>query len=119
MDNTTDNNIHLGKNTAIVSDAIKNYKPKLHTPMEAKLSKPLKLIPVTERLPEEDQDVIGWNGKQLVAAKYVKRNVLVSEDPYVTEFKGQFQVEKYPCELDRSITTYWIEITHWMPANID
>jgi hypothetical protein len=118
MDNTTDNNIHLGINTALISDAIKNYKPKLYTKMEVKLSKPLNLIPITERLPDVDQDVIGWNGTKLVAAKYVMGNEVVSENPFTTELRGCFQVEKYPCERDRTLVTYWVEITHWMPAII-
>lgn len=79
----------------------------------------MKLIPITQRLPEEDQDVIAWNGKKLVAAKYVKRNFLVSQDPFVTEMRGQFQIEKYTSEGDRSIVANWVGITHWMPAIIE
>lgn len=61
----------------------------------------LTLIPVTEKMPDEDQDVIAWTGKCLVAAKYNR---------------GEFQTEKYPSSMDRSIVTYWVGITHWMPA---
>lgn len=79
----------------------------------------MKLIPITERLPEIDQDVIVWNCKKLVAAKYVMRNMLISKEPYVAEMQGQFETEKYPSEMDRAITTYWIGVTHWMPAIIE
>lgn len=74
----------------------------------------LKLIPLTERYPEPNQDVIAYNSDSnlLVAAKFVK-------EPY--REKGRFQVEKYVNTYDRSIVTYWLEedITHWMPAKIN
>jgi len=80
----------------------------------------MKLIPITEALPEVDQDVIVWNGTKLAAAKYVRTNYVVSVDPNQTKKKEdfQFQVEKYPSHMDRSIITYWSAVTHWMPANI-
>jgi len=79
----------------------------------------MKLIPVTERLPEIDQDVIAFNGKRLVAAKYVKRLHVVSQEPFKVEDRGDFQVEKYPGNMDRAISSTWVGITHWMPAIID
>lgn len=78
----------------------------------------LALIPLTERTPNEDQDVIGWNGVRLVAAKYVKRLYASDSDHTKVEEVFMFQTEKYPCELDRSITTFWRDITHWMPATL-
>jgi hypothetical protein len=111
---SSDSNIHLGKDTTLKPDS--DFEFTVYSSDEAKLLKPLKLIPITEHLPEENQDVIGWNGKKLVAAKYVTKDVLIDEKTYATESKGIFQVEKYSCELDRTVTTYWNEITHWMPA---
>jgi len=78
----------------------------------------MRLIPITESLPEENQDVIGYNGKRLVAAKYVKRNYFNTETKG-TEYRGVFEVEKYPGPMDRAITSTWMDITHWMPAQID
>jgi hypothetical protein len=80
---------------------------------------PLTLIPITEKLPADDQDVIVWNGSKLAAAKYIKLRYLKSEKTLETEMRGVFQVEKYPGDMDRSITSLWNNVTHWMPANIE
>ena len=78
----------------------------------------LTLIPLTERTPDIDQDVICWNGQQLVAAKYVKSKRLsgnnLSDSEVIDCF--DFQVEKYVSQGDRSLVTYWMGVTHWMPA---
>lgn len=69
----------------------------------------LELISITEKLPEPNQDVIGWNGIYLVAAKYVLNTNF-------SDTKGNFQVEKYPCKDERVYVSNWSTITHWMPA---
>ena len=76
------------------------------------------LIPITDKLPDNDQDVIAWNGICLVAAKYVTRKRFSNNNLNESEIieVGEFQTEKYVSQGDRSLVTYWRGITHWMPA---
>lgn len=80
----------------------------------------LTLIPITEKLPNNNQDVIAWNGIRLVAAKYVIIKRLSGNNLSESEIidVGDFQTEKYVSEGDRSLVTYWRNITHWMPATL-
>lgn len=79
----------------------------------------MELISITERLPEVNQDVIAFNGQKLVAAKYIERLFLIDIKTMTTERRGVFDVEKYISAGDRTMTTTWSGITHWMPAKID
>jgi len=65
-------------------------------------------INVDASWPEQDQEVICFNGVKSVAAIH----------RYEHE-KHYFYVQKYPGEMDRSIMSYWANVTHWqpMPAN--
>lgn len=83
------------------------------------------MTPVTEKYPENDQEVIGLTTRNdLVAAifKCYKGRVWDAKtETVIDQDINQFQVQKYPGQFDRSIVTYWTEgyITHWMPANIN
>lgn len=81
----------------------------------------LTLIPITEKLPEIDQDVIVWNGIALLAAKYVSVKMLWGNNliGFETIEEGRFQTEKYVSQGDRSIVNYWVGVTHWMPAKYE
>lgn len=81
----------------------------------------LQMIPISERLPELDQAVIAFNGKQLVASKYVQTNHYATNTDPTVKPEGMFQIEKYHTNGDRSYIAYWVTetITHWMPAIIE
>lgn len=70
-------------------------------------------IDVLVKEPNINQDVFCWNGVRSVAAKYVRRNVLNKNGEI--EERGQFQIEKYHTEGDRSLVANWADVTHWMP----
>jgi hypothetical protein len=80
------------------------------------------MISVDNRLPHEDQEVIAWNGKKLVAAKFRHQLTFIGDNPVVdltkvqTELRPTFAVQKYPSIGDRSLSVNWTGITHWMPA---
>jgi hypothetical protein len=76
----------------------------------------LTLIPIKEKLPDQNQDVIAWNGICLVAAKYVIRSHVIDCITDNTQEVGMFEIEKYVSQGDRLLVTYWRDITHWMPA---
>lgn len=83
------------------------------------------MTPVTEKYPENDQEVIALTtNNNLVGAifKSYKGRVWDGEKQEVKDQDiNQFQVQKYPGQFDRSIVTYWAEgyITHWMPADLN
>ena len=57
-------------------------------------------IKTGERLPTEGENVLCWNGKAAVMCIYER---------------GEFYVEKYPDYFDRTINSYWTNVSHWQP----
>ena len=69
-------------------------------------------VSVKERLPEDKQEVLCFNGYSPVMSVY--REVTNEHSPRFGGV-GNFEVQKYPDEHDRVHSSYWAEVTHWMP----
>jgi hypothetical protein len=67
----------------------------------------IKWISVNERLPDDDQECLVFNGSKVLMAVFIVDDLKAEN--------SSFQVQKYPTAGERTFIMYWTGVTHWTP----